>query len=90
MANHAVMYCGMVKTMPIMLGTVPGEPIRVSELGDAPNIRARARSFHDIKKWGSRFNTLDKIQVQQASWSLLQGYDHHRKMISYNVVKKMT
>jgi hypothetical protein len=31
-----------------------------------------------------------KLKFNKDIWSLLQIYDHHRKIISYNVVKKMT
>jgi predicted double-glycine peptidase len=31
-----------------------------------------------------------EIHVQENIWSFLQMYDHHLKIMSYNIVKKMT
>jgi len=41
---------------------------------------------------GSRFNKFffQPIYVQQRFWSLGSVYDHQLKIMSYNVVKKMT
>jgi hypothetical protein len=52
---------------------------------------ARVRPFHDIKVCGGRFNNnKKKASSIDTFWSILSVYDHHRKIMSYNVVKKMT
>jgi hypothetical protein len=50
----------------------------------------RVRLFHDIKVWDGRFNDLNKNSYPTNTfWSSLQAYDHHQKIMSYNVVKIM-
>ncbi len=49
------------------------------------------RPVHDIKVWGGRFDNSKKNSCSTDRFlSLLQVYDHHQKIMSCNLVKKMT
>ncbi len=79
------MYYGMIKPVSIILGKAPSKPVRA--LGDTPNIMGKGKGNLKTNVRSGRFNNLLKYHVQQTFWSLLQVYDHHWKIMSYNVMK---
>lgn len=71
-----------------MLGML-SESLLGGKPGEAPNIVAMARPFHVIRS-GVEDSTMAKhLCSTDTFWSLLHVYNHHQKIMSYDVVKKM-
>jgi hypothetical protein len=69
---------------------MPGEPLGRTWWHTWHSGPRQDHLFHDIKVLGGRFNNLKKENVQQRFWSLLQVFNHHQKIISYNVIKNLS
>ncbi len=83
------MYNGMVKPMAITLGKAPMSLLRRARWHTQHN--GQQQAYSTTLKGVDRFIHPNKnLSSTDTLWSLLWAADHHWKIISYNVIKKMT